>query len=687
VLTYHRTVQGPPVHSSRSRTASAELSTAAVVTTPAAGDSPLSQSEEALQELGDYRATLANAYEWMWYAGFNGLDPLIADAQAQAPVGRSASSDPHKSKRTSGTASSSVSPAQAQAQVPIGGEGGRSPSPSPAAPSSPVIEPSLREEAMAAVVGDDEAVEDFEEHFHSSRMSVFEGAPAPATAAIVAADVFPLSAAEITEQMISPDPNMSSALFDTSVAPTEGDTAPAALSADVMIDDGQEKGCAAAVLTDSPGDKAATDQESPSKPQKRTKADAQGVKGRVDFPYPLGWIRAHVEALQQLAVELGSLVPMMKKAHREDRGFRASPFKKQPEWQALPVNLHYQLLAVRPHVSDSTAEVRTDIVHSVSCGAMTPHMLGHKHGGLYFQESKLVATKLELEKAKLTYTQRVAMAGHRCISTAPTESYGVYKRLCDIGNKTLTFESLCLQVCHRRAYAISQALSIAVNSLLLKIGLALQGAVPERVCEQWMSCGMLLVFEGLLSVVAHERSMLEDTISAVDALRSFQVRLLAYPDEPENAAGAPSAASAGSPENQRQSAQKARPLDMGGLGEDLPVPPSLAKKGDEEPGSTPAVTTDESPGAAPSPDGSPRKLKLELKGREVLVYAPATSLRKLPQSYRHAVYHKGGAVIHFHPVLFTQVRAILYRWFMRAAALSLAVVPLCSVRDDLPKLP
>jgi hypothetical protein len=419
-------------------------------------------------------------------------------------------------------------------------------------------------------------------------------------------------------------------------------------------------------------------------------------RSRVDFPYPLEWIREHVTAMEQLAMELGSLVPMLKQAHRDNKSFRASALKKQAEWQPLPVNLHYQLMAVRPHTSTPAQGVRTEVIHSVTCGAMTPHMLGHKNGGLYYQESKLVASKMELDRSKQLYAQRVAMAGGKCIPTAASEPYGIHKRLKEIGDKTLKFESLCLSICHRRAYAISQALSIAVNSLLLKLGLALQGVVPDRVCEQWMSCGILLVFEGLLSVVAHERSMLEDTISAVDALKSFQVRLLPYADEmgerpastpvsgSQQASTAPSPAFGIAAQEEGDSAPAARPtpppkpprplsmkptalalggeLDLSNINLNLNINAdalsnhssnSASQNSTPRPPPPPKEAEPADPTAS-APFSPQRKLKLEMKGREVLIYVPASSLRRFPQSYQKAAY-SGGAVIPFYCVLFTQV--------------------------------
>jgi len=262
---------------------------------------------------------------------------------------------------------------------------------------------------------------------------------------------------------------------------------------------------------------------------------------RVDYPLPLEWIRQHTQELEALALEFGSLVPGTRELVAEDRGFRASTLKKQAEWQALPTNLHYQLLAVRPHSCKQGKGQPTEVLHSVSSGCCTPHMLGHKDGGLYHLESRLVAEKDALDVAKHAFADAAAAAGSNCIPTGPEDSFGAVGKLAAAGERAMRYEASCVKIGRRRAYAISQALSIAVNALLLKLGLCVEGQVNAEAAEGWLRHGLLVVFEGLLSVVSHERSMLEDTISAVDAVRSFRVRIL-----PQSAAP-PSSLPASSP--------------------------------------------------------------------------------------------------------------------------------------------
>ena len=628
-------------------------------------------SDNRLSELSDYRATIASSYEWMWFAGFNGLDPLVVDEAATAvtPVRdagrlrkRSASSNDAKS--SAATASGVSAPATVCS----------SPNVQPRSDSPPLVHPEVEGERSASAVdpligcstlagegsgadgpvqGEDGADEDFQDHFESSRMSVFECSPATmmndsAPISLLVSDEFPLDASQLEAQM----------LLDTDLQ--------SCVTASELAQD------SAAVACDKPQLKSGLVQNAEPVPisTHSSRHCKQLKRARMDYCYPLEWIRQHVAALEQLAVELGSLVPNLKKLHREERSFRASSLKKEAEWQPLPINLHYQLMAIR-HCNYSRnvgSNIPAEVVHSVTCGSMSPHMLGHKNGGLYYQESRLVASKVELDKAKQLLVQRMELAGSTCIPTSASDPYGIYKRLGEIGDQTLQFESLCLKICHRRAYSISQALSIAVNSLLLKLGLALQGSLEEGVCEQWLRCGLLLVFEGLLSVVSHERSMLEDTISAVDSLRNFQVRILPYPDEttekqpaapfdaPAEEASVRSSDPPVKPPRPASLSFKPQPTAIGGDLDfsqiNLDVNPNLTSLGAEQ-----------STGATAAKSAAPeqrRGLKLELRGREVLLFVPRSALQKLPQSYQTAAYKKGGAVIPFYPVLFTQVRRSIH---------------------------
>lgn len=337
--------------------------------------------------------------------------------------------------------------------------------------------------------------------------------------------------------------------------------------------------------------------------QQENDDDAVRVHRRVDLCYPLDWIQSHMQQMEQLIDELRTSLPFIDAQCKRGLGFRPSTLKKVPEVQALPTNLHYQLMTVKAVQHDSQHDQTNDrsssgprpsdvhVLHSTTCGCMSPHMLGHKDGGLSFLEQNLVQQKVHLERAKDLYIAKIERAGNFGISLAQEQEHGVFKQLSLVQEETLRFESACLSVAHRKLYATSQALSIAVNALLLELALLMEGRILPTTCEQWSEVGFLIVFEGLLSVVNHERSMLEDTMSAVDALRSYQVRLMLLPPE--------------------------------------------------------------------AADLSTEAVQIELRGREVLLFLSADSLSMLPTSFQLAMQQQGGGgvgqVLFFVPVLFTQV--------------------------------
>jgi hypothetical protein len=253
------------------------------------------------------------------------------------------------------------------------------------------------------------------------------------------------------------------------------------------------------------------------------------VRARTDFQYPLSWILDHIESLQQLIAELRLLLPVLRKRIKSEDYFRPSPLKKDREVQALPINLHYQLLGIRRHVNftdidnmnNSSQLPDVEVLHIVSLGALSPHMLGHKKGGLLSQEAALAAKKNAFLSLRDKYLQSTQSRHGKCISHIDSS----YLQLQTLGQEVLQFESACVSVGHRRFYALSQALSLAVNAFLLKLNLVIAGKVPSAMAQRWLDHGFLMVFEGLLSVSGHERSMLEDTISALSGLKTFQIKI------------------------------------------------------------------------------------------------------------------------------------------------------------------
>jgi hypothetical protein len=66
----------------------------------------------------------------------------------------------------------------------------------------------------------------------------------------------------------------------------------------------------------------------------------------------------------------------------------------------------------------------------------------------------------------------------------------------DMGEKLLNYETKLLSLARRRFFAVSQALSVATNALLLQLNCAIEGFVDQGTAEAWVAHGMLIVFEG-----------------------------------------------------------------------------------------------------------------------------------------------------------------------------------------------
>jgi hypothetical protein len=336
------------------------------------------------------------------------------------------------------------------------------------------------------------------------------------------------------------------------------------------------------------------------------------INSRLDYCYSLDWIKQHIHELTKFLEEIRSYLPDIKRKIRSERAFRSSVYKKEPLLQPLPTNLHYQLLGIRKHcVACVDAHPKqTEILHCLTSGALTPHVLGHKSGGLYHQESLLIKLKEEIRQKKENYLKK--LKSRREENGIRIDSmHSPYHQLQDLGKSILEFEKSSINLGRRRMLAISQGLTIAINGLLLKLNLVISEMIPHQIANRWLESGFLIVFEGLLSVVGNERSMLEDTISAVDALRSFQVKF------------------------QQNVSQD------GDLKE-------------EEERRKPRNLSADSQSNSNDLGSQSHGIEFDMKGREIIIYMSEKSIQKLPQVYQQALA-KDQLIIRFFPVLFTQV--------------------------------
>jgi hypothetical protein len=344
---------------------------------------------------------------------------------------------------------------------------------------------------------------------------------------------------------------------------------------------------------------------------------------RIDYSYPIPWIDMMIDKLDKLYYEMYSNLNQARLWSVESgvqSFFRSSSLKKTAYLQHIPTNLHIQMMTVRDHslnvvpgsvdeekANKSAAEI-VQIVDSVTCGCMSPHGLGHKKGGLSHIEGRLLKQEVALHDLKEHFRRAAEEAklrlasDHPCLYTQSAE----HELLLDVGKRALAYEEFCFDVCKRRLMSISQALSIVVQCVLLKLTLVIEDHIEKAIADKWLQLGFLCVFEGLLSVAGHERSMLEDTITALEAVSMYSIRILPTPSdacvsEHDNCTG------------------------------------SGSSKGYT--GSTTYV--------------DPKHADVTICGREIQVYLPEGAVAKMPETYKTKI-KDGGAVMPLVAVLFTQ---------------------------------
>ena len=185
-------------------------------------------------------------------------------------------------------------------------------------------------------------------------------------------------------------------------------------------------------------------------------------------------------------------------------------------------------------------------------------------------------------------------------------AYKIYEQ---IGRELLEYEDSMMIACRRRVYSVSQAISIAVSAVLMKLTLVAENHIPHETCEGWLIHGFLIVFEGLLSVIGQEKFMLEDTASAVSALSQYQIKIL--------------------------------PLSMMKKKQNkiLNFEENLRNEADQ------------------INESSVEKVQVGMSGREILLYLPQNALDSLPGEYQRRA-HDGGAILKLVSALFSQVRKL-----------------------------
>ena len=251
--------------------------------------------------------------------------------------------------------------------------------------------------------------------------------------------------------------------------------------------------------------------------------EGEAIVPRLDYPYPLDWIDYHISALDNLISDVNTCISELEnKFIAQSITIRQSALKKQKPVQALPVNLQYQISVVRSYDQDNHNKPIV-VLDSVTSGCYASHGLGYKKGGLYQMENDLLNMKLLLHKQIDDFNKVVRDNEARKEEIGLQPNSNAHKLLEDIGSKVLQYETLLLNIGHRRLFSVAQVVNTAINCFLMKLSLVAEGYILPGIAQRWLEYGFLIVFEGLLSVIGNERAMLEDTISAIETLRLYRI--------------------------------------------------------------------------------------------------------------------------------------------------------------------
>eukprot|EP01035_Chromulina_nebulosa_P018865 gene18865-24650_t len=330
---------------------------------------------------------------------------------------------------------------------------------------------------------------------------------------------------------------------------------------------------------------------------------------RVDCPFSLNYLVDYITKLETLASEVVVMRSDVAKAIRSGSTFRPSTQKKVAEVQPLPINLHYQFFVVRPHDRPSAP---VDIEASLTCGSLSPHSLGHKKGGLYLQQNEVHMMRRAVNETKHLCKLEIKSCGNRAISV----NHSSYQTRIELMQRVMRHDLTMVGIAQRRILALSQGLSVVLNAFLLKISLVAEGHLSASSADQWRDYGFLVVFQGLLSVIGNEKSMLEDTLAVVEALHLYKIRVLVSPHDSDRKRAASLSDDNDNPSNSRPHSARIK-ANVPLLGTETHIQ------------------------------------HISFEGREIVVYLHGEVIDRLPESYKSDAY-SSGVVIGLYTVLFSQ---------------------------------
>jgi hypothetical protein len=251
------------------------------------------------------------------------------------------------------------------------------------------------------------------------------------------------------------------------------------------------------------------------------------INKRLDYHYPLHWINETISKISSIISELEKIISDTKESSISgNKTHRPSPLKNDMEWQAVPINLHYQLFLVRRHL---TGEICDDyeVLDTVTCGATSAHGLGQKDGGLR-KALRHVSSLRQIVDGSFNYCAKLQdnIVNMKGKSLLEAELHKTKYMEVEMGPKFLELEASCLNLASRYCYCFSQCLSIAINGLLMKLGLLADGKIPVETGIRWLDSGFLIIFQSLLSISGKEKSMIEDTAEVVKNLNHISLRII-----------------------------------------------------------------------------------------------------------------------------------------------------------------
>jgi hypothetical protein len=243
------------------------------------------------------------------------------------------------------------------------------------------------------------------------------------------------------------------------------------------------------------------------------------ICGRVDWSYSLDWMAQHIYGLKKFYATIEHLISKSSEFLKDGLTLRKSPLKEELEVQCLPINFHFQFVVSRRQQSMKSSSVN-EVSDYTTCGAMAAHNLGHKGGGLSRLEEALGQEKAVIENLVIEYCKQ---AQNRKFFHPTAPVYSLFRK---IGPRVEDFESNLLKVGMRRFICLTQLISIAVNSFMVKLELVARGFIDAYFAERWIEHSFPLIFESLLSVSGKEKSMLEDAAAVIDVLQKYYFRVL-----------------------------------------------------------------------------------------------------------------------------------------------------------------